>query len=143
MTVWLATGCGAASRPRSGNFPIVVAHPTVQTTGLPNNLGVDDVVLLAPSRVVFVTTGSSSCVWLPTRLTVLDPSTVRLDMRVDGRVSTCPGGAVPFPIAVKIPRIVDIHRPLTVRLAYKVRVGGAVGTRQWERTAVAPALSRS
>ena len=63
-------------------------------------------------------------------------------MRVNGRVTTCTGGAVPFPIAVKIdPQIVDVHRPLTVRLAFRVRLpSGHIN--EWERTAVAPALNR-
>ena len=132
----LATGCGAAST--AGNFPIVVAHPNVQTTGVPSVAG-DAALLLASSRVVFNTTGSSSCVWLPTRLTVLDSSSIRIDMRVDGLVARCTGGAVPFPISVKIPRIVDIHRPLTVRLAYKVRLPDGT-TNQSEHVLVAPAL---
>ena len=96
-------------------------------------------MLLSPSRVVFMTTGSVSCAWWPKRLTVLGPSAIRIDMRVNGRVSACGAGAVGFPIAVKIdPRIVDIHRPLTVRLAYKVRRGGS--TTQWNHTSVAPAI---
>jgi hypothetical protein len=146
LTVVLATGCGSASHPRSaGKFPIVVAHPTVQTSGLPNvKLSGDEAMLLAPAQVVFITTGSISCVWWPARLTVLGPSTIRIDMRVNGRVATCPAGAAAFPIAVKIdPKIVDVHHPLTVRLAYKVRLPGSGRTRQWQRIAVAPALSRS
>ena len=138
MAVLLATGCGSAST--AGNFPVVVAHPNVQTTGVPSVTG-DAALLLASSRVVFTTTGSSSCVWLPTRLTVLDSSSIQIDMRVDGIVARCTGGAVPFPISVKIPRIVDIHRPLTVRLAYKVRLPDGTTNRS-ERTVVAPALSR-
>jgi len=60
-------------------------------------------------------------------------------MRVNGRVTSCSGGGVAFPIAVKLPRIVDVHDGLTVELAYKVHIPGA-GTRQWDRTAVAAAL---
>ena len=59
-------------------------------------------VLLSPSRVAFMTTGSVNCAWWPKRLTVLGPSAIRIDMRVNGRVSTCGSGAVSFPIAVKI-----------------------------------------
>ena len=136
MTVLLATGCGAAST--AGNFPIVVAHPNVQTTGVPSVKG-DAALLLASSRVVFNTTGSSSCVWLPTRLTVLDSSSIRIDMHVDGLVARCTGGAVPFPISVKIPRIVDVHHSLTIRLAFRVRLpSGHVN--QSEHVLVAPAL---
>ena len=135
----LATGCGAAST--AGNFPVVVAHPNVQTTDVPSVEG-DAALLLASSRVVFNTTGSSSCVWLPTRLTVLDSSSIRIDMRVNGQVEKCAGGSVPFPIAVKIPRSVDAQHALTVRLEYRVHVPGEQTTRHWEHTVVAAALSR-
>ena len=141
MTVAVAAGCGSASHHGSaGKFPVVVAHPKVQTTGLPNIQG-NGAMLLASSQLAFTTTGSESCVWWPVRVTTLGPSSIRIDMRVNGRIPKCSSGAVLFPIAVKIdPRIVDVHQPLTVLLAYKVRLPGA-GTRQWQTTAVAPALS--
>ena len=145
-----ATGCAAASHPRSasgpaGKFPIVVAHPNVQTTGLSKvKLSGDEAMLLAPARVAFITTATSSCAWWPVRLTVLGASSIRIDMRVNGRVAACSSGAAAFPIAVKFdPAIVDVRSPLTVLLAYKVRLPDGGGTRQWHRTAVAPALSRS
>jgi hypothetical protein len=138
LVILLAAGCGAAAQ--HGNFPVVVAHPTVQSSGLPNvKLSADKAVLLAPARVEFLTTGSSSCVWWPARLTIVGPSSIRIDMRINGHVATCPAGASAFPIAVKIPRIVDVHSPLTVQLAYKVSLPGT-GTKQWNTTAVAPAL---
>lgn len=153
LTLLAATGCAAGSHHRTavqpaGKFPIVVARPNVQSSGLPSGtlrrLRGNRAILLSPSRVAFVTTGSSSCAWWPARLTVLGPSTIRVDMRVNGRVTACTGGAVGFPIAVKIdPRIIDVRRPLTVRLAYKVRLCCAQGTKRWTRTADAPALSRS
>jgi len=101
-------------------------------------------VLLAPSSVAFMTTGSVSCAWWPARLTVLGPNAIRIDMRVNGRVSACGSGAVGFPIAVTIdPRTVDSHGPVTVRLAYKVHLPGSGGTRQWNYTSAAPPVSRS
>jgi hypothetical protein len=76
-------------------------------------------------------------------LTVLRPSAIRIDMRVNGDVSACGSGAVGFPIAVKIPRAVDVRQPVTVRLAYKVQLPGGGGTNRWNHTAVAPAIGRS
>ena len=149
LTVFVVAGCGAASHgsvgTHAGKFPVVVTHPTVQTSGLPKGnvrgLQVDEAVLLSPSKVAFMTSGGISCVWLPKRLTVLGPSEIRLDMRVNGSVTNCGSGAVGFPIAVKIPRIVDVTQPLTLRLAHKVRLDS--GTNEWTRTAVAPAIGGS
>jgi hypothetical protein len=152
LTALVAAGCGGTSKQTtttkpSGKFPsVVVSHPNVQSTGFPNDLRPrlrgNGAVFLSPSRVAFMTTGSISCVWWPTRLMVLRPSAIRIDMRVNGRVSACGSGAVGFPIAVKIPRVVDVRQPVTVRLAYKVRLPGARGARRWNHTFVAPALSR-
>jgi hypothetical protein len=151
LTVSLAVGCGSAShttgsKRHAGKSPIVVAHPDVQTTGIPRvalrRLRREGALLLSPSRVAFMTTGSVTCAWLPARLAVLGRSSIRIDMRVNGRVSTCGSGAAAFPIAVKIdPRTIDVNRPVTVRLAYKVRQPGGGGVRRWSRTAVAPAIS--
>ena len=142
LTVFVATGCGDAARPSSaanpaGKFPIVVAHPSVDgSIDIPSaDVRGNRAMLLSPSQVAFMTTGSVSCAWWPTRLTVLGPSAIRIDMRVNGAVSTCGAGGVGFPVAVKIPRSVDVRRPVTVRLAYRV------GDRRWNNTAVAPALS--
>jgi hypothetical protein len=146
LTVLAATGCGAASHQRSATGPapkpIVVAHPDVRSIQLSRaklrRLERKGAVLLSPSKVAFMTSGGVSCAWWPKRLTVLGPSAIRIDMRVNGDTSRCGSGAVGFPIAVTIdPRIVDAHRRLTVRLAYKV------GDREWSRAAVAPAISRS
>ncbi|HEY2354310.1 MAG TPA: hypothetical protein VGH79_05355 [Gaiellaceae bacterium] len=146
LTIVLVTGCAGGSRhgsttTTSGKFPIVVTHPTVQTSGLTSPraraLHGSRIALLSPSQLGFMTSGSISCVWLPKRLTVLGPSAITIDMRVNGRADSCGSGAVVFPIAVKIdPRTIDVGRPLTVRLAYKVQTGGH--TNQWNRTAVAP-----
>jgi hypothetical protein len=146
LTVVVVTGCGASHHSRAkgpaGKAPIVIAHPVVRSTGIPSaefaKLKGNRAMLLPPSWVAFMTTGSVTCAWWPARLTIFGRSEIRIDMRVNGRVSTCGAGAVGFPIAVNVdPRMVDIHRPLTVRLAYKV------GTRRWSHTAVAPAISRS
>ena len=147
LTLVVTSSCGGASHERSavrpsGNFPIVVAHPSAQSITIPRTelrrLERDGALLLPPSRVAFITTGSVSCAWWPARLAVLGRSSIRIDMRVNGQVSRCGAGAVGFPIAVKIdPQVVDVHRPMAVRLAYKV------GRRQWHRAVVAPAISRS
>ena len=152
VTVLVAAGCGAASHQHSttgprGKFPIVVAHPAVQSTGFPHpelrRLRLHGAVLLSPSQVAFWTSGSATCAWWPTRLTVLGPTAIRIDMRVNGRIAGCGSGAVGFPIAVTLdPRAVDVHRPVTVRLAYNVRPPGEA-TRQWSRSFVASAISRS
>ncbi|MDX6481764.1 MAG: hypothetical protein QOG85_2274 [Gaiellaceae bacterium] len=132
----LAAGCGAGSQ----KFPVVVAHPSVRSTGIPSVKG-REATLQPPSWVVFNTPGSRSCVWWPARLTTLDSRSIRIDMRVHGPVARCStGGAELFPIAVKVdPSPVDFRHPLTVRLAFTVRLpSGKVNA--WERTAVAPGL---
>ena len=126
---------------------MVVAHPSVQTTGIPpataRRLLATPVILLSPTRLLFKTTGSSSCVWWPTRMAVVGPSAIQIDMRVNGIVAKCSAGAVGFPIAVKIdPRVVNVHLPLTVRFAYKVRIPGQ-GISHWAWAGVAPALPGS
>ena len=152
LTALVAAGCGATSHPRSttkpaGKHPVVVSHPTVQVSGIPRGvvprLRGGRAALLAPSSVAFMTTGTVSCAWWPARLTVLGPSAIRIDMRVNGRVSACGSGGAAFPIAVKLPRPVDVHQPVTVRLAYKVRLPGGGGVKRWNHTSVAPAVSRS
>ncbi len=151
VTVLVASGCGAASHPGTTTAPapkhlVVVSHPAVQTSGIPRaalpRMRGYRAVLLAPSSVAFMTTGTVSCAWWPARLTALGPSAIRIDMRVNGLVSACGSGGVGFPIAVKLPRAVDVHHPVTVRLAYKVHLPGGGGTKRWSHTSVAPALSR-
>lgn len=147
VVVVLATGCGTARKaaPHSGRYPVVVTHLTVQGNGLPGvRIGPTSAALLSRSQVAFTTTGSVSCAWWPVRLTVLGPSSILIAMRVNGRVASCTGGAVRFPIALRIdPRIVDVHRSLRIQLAYEVRLPGTRVPRRWNRLLVAPALARS
>ena len=133
----LAAGCGAAAH---GKFPVVVAHPKVQGNGVPS-AGATGAMLLSPTRLAVNTTGTTSCVWWPGRLTVLDASTIRIDMRINGRVAGCGSGGASFPIAVTIPRVIDVHSPLTVLMEYKVRLPGTTRARESHHTVVAPALS--
>jgi len=99
---------------------------------------------VSPARVVFITSGSTRCVWLPTRLTVVRPTVIRVDMRVNGEPASCTTGLVAFPIAVNIdPNVVDIHRPVTVHLAFKADFGGTTGVRKFAKTYVAPAVGQS
>lgn len=151
-TTFLAAGCGSGSHPGTttggaGTNVVVVPHPTVTMRGIPRSavrgMQGNRAVLIAPSSVAFGTKGTVSCAWWPTRLTVLGPTTIRIDMRVNGIVAKCGGGAVPFPIAVKLPRAVDVHKPVAVQLAYKVRLPGTGGVRRWSYNSVAPALSGS
>ncbi len=145
-----AAGCGgAATHPRGagGTFPIVVPHPRVVSHGLPSAAGQlkgNRIALLSASSVGFMTSATVSCAWWPRRLTVLSPSSIRIDMRVNGDVSSCGSGATAFPIAVTIdPRVVDVRHPVTVRLAYKVELPSGGGTRRWSKTATVPAFSGS
>lgn len=143
-------GTGAPSRPRAAGsdvkLPLVVAHPTVQVRGLPNAKvrHLRGVRLISATQVAFMTWGSSGCPWWPTRLTVLSPRTIRIDMRIRTGGGACPADLVVFPVAVKIdPRIVDIHRPLTVRLAYQANYCCGEGSKRWHRTFVAAAVPRT
>jgi hypothetical protein len=148
-----ATGCGSsrtASPPRpGGTYPVVVAHPGVQTNGIALNPGLlrggtAAAILTSPARIVFMTSGSTSCVWLPTRLTALGPSELRVDMRINGAASSCATGLALFPIAVKLGSgLVDVHQPLTIRLAYKANYGGRIGVQRRRKTLVAPAAAQS
>jgi hypothetical protein len=135
-TVLLAAGCGGGKHFR----PVVVAHPQVVGSGVPNPAN-GEAMFLAPSRVVFNTTATTNCAWWPTRLTITDSSTIRIDMRVNGIVARCGSGGTSFPIAVTIPRIIDVHHSLKIQLAYKVRMPGTGHVKQYERDYVAPALS--
>jgi hypothetical protein len=150
LTTSVAVGCGGTSHQsstgkRSGKFPIALVHPDVQIAGIPktvpSRLRGHGALLLSPSRLAFMTTGSVNCAWWPKRLTVVGPSAIQIDMRVNGRVSTCDSGVVSFPIAVKIPRGINVCSPVTVRLAYAVRLPGGGGTRRSNHTALAPAIT--
>jgi hypothetical protein len=149
LVVLLAAGCGGAAQPRSSaKFPVLVAHPKLQTTGIPNadasQIRQNGALLLSRSQVAFMTSGTTSCVWLPTRMTVISPSSITIDMRVNGSIPRCSSGAVGFPIAVRIdPTIVDVTQPVTVTLAYEVFLPVPQGTKHWNRTVVAPPFSGS
>jgi len=146
----IAAGCGRASHHSGsggphGKFPVVITHLVVATSGIPsadlNRLRQNGAVLLSGPRVAFMDSGTASCAWWPKRVKVLGPTTIQIDMRINGLVSACGTGGVGFPITVKIdPRLVDVHRPVTVRVAYKVRLPGAGGVRHWTYRSVAPAL---
>ena len=149
--VLMATGCAGSTRKASEPakrsapaLPLVVAHPAVQVKYQPSDqlrhLSGTGGRLISATQLAFATTGSTGCLWLPTRLTVLSPTAIRLDMRFpDHRV--CLADLIRVPIAVKIPGIVNVHRPLTVRLAYKANYSGEPSQR-WHRKFVAPAIPR-
>jgi hypothetical protein len=125
---------------------VVVAHPTVQVKNPPNaklrHLTGRDGRLISPTQLAFMTTGSTGCLWLPTRLTVLSPTAIRIDMRIP-RHRFCLADYIGRPITVKInPRVVNVHRPLTVRLAYVAHYCCGEGSKRWHRTLVAPAITR-
>ena len=70
--------------------------------------------LISPHATGLQTTGSTWCLWLPTRLTVLSRTAIRIDMRSPH--TRCLADYIGRPIAVTInPRIVNVHRPLIVR----------------------------
>lgn len=157
--VLMATGCAgstskASERSTQGQhsvqgatptLPLVIAHPTVELSDLPNakvrHLGAGG-KLISPTQLAFMTTGSSNCLWLPTRLTVLSPTIIRIDMRVH-KQRVCLADLVGRPVAVKInPRIVNVHRPLTVRLAYKANYCCGERSKRWHRTFIASAIPR-
>jgi hypothetical protein len=96
--------------------------------------------LISPTQLAFGTSGSSDCYWVPTRVTVVTRHRIRLDMRMRlDRGGACLANLVFFPIAVTIgPRLVDVHHPLTIRLAYATHFRGE-GTKRWHRILVAPA----
>jgi hypothetical protein len=145
FAVLVVAACGGTARPASHPLA-VIAKPKVDTSGLPgaelSALRAHGAIFSSPTEVAFMTTGTTSCVWLPVRLVVLGSSSIRFDMRVNGDVERCSSGAVGFPIAVTIdPKLVDVHRSLTVLLAYKVTVGGH--TRTSHKRVTAPALGSS
>ena len=154
-SVLMATGCAgstskATQRSTTGQrstqgaplgLPSVVVHPTVQVKDLPTaklrHLGSGG-RLISPTQLAFMTTGSTWCLWLPTRLTVLSRTAIRIDMRSPH--TRCLADYIGRPIAVTInPRIVNVHRPLIVRLAYKANYRGEP-SKTWHRTFIAPRL---
>jgi hypothetical protein len=127
-------------------LPLVIPHPAVKIKDLPNatrrHLTGRGGRLISPTQLAFMTTGSSGCLWLPTRLTVLSPTAIRIDMRFPLH-RTCAADLIGLPIAVKInPRIVDVHRPLAVQLAYKANYCCGEPSKSWHRNFIAPAIPR-
>jgi hypothetical protein len=134
--VLVATGCAGSARTGSTSttsqrsaqgsvpsLPLVVAHPTVQLKGLPKakvrHLGTGG-KLISPTQLAFTTSGSTGCLWLPARLTVLSQTAIRIDMRFPHHRPCLANYLVGVPIAVKLnPLVVNVHRPLNVRLVYK------------------------
>jgi hypothetical protein len=157
--VLMATGCAGSTSKASERstqkqdsvhgatptLPLVIARPTVQLKDLPNakvrHLGAGG-RLISSTLLAFMTTGSSNCLWLPTRLTVLSPTVIRIDMRVHEQ-RVCLADLIGRPVAVKInPRIVNVHRPLTVRLAYKATYCCGKPSKIWHRKFIAAATPR-
>ena len=151
----MATGCAGSTRttsqaraqgPAPSLLPLVIAHPTVQVEYHPSakvrHLGIGG-RLISPTQLAFMTMGSTGCLWLPTRLTVLSPTAIKIAMRFPFH-RACLDDLIRLPIAVKInPRIVNVHRPLTVRLAYKANYCCGERSRRSHRTFIAPAISSS
>jgi hypothetical protein len=96
--------------------------------------------LISPTQLAFGTTGSTGCLWLPTRLTVLNPTNIRIAMHFPH--TRCLADYIFRPIAVKIPGVVNVHRPLTVRLTYKANYCCGEPSKRWHRTFIAPAIPR-
>jgi hypothetical protein len=150
----MSTGCAGSTKARSQSstpgstvsLPLVIAHPTVEVKYRPSaklrHLGIGG-RLISPTQLAFMTMGSTGCLWLPTRLTVLSPTAIRIAMRFPFH-RACLDNLIRLPIAVKInPRIVNVHRPLTVRLAYKANYCCGERSRRSHRTFIAPAISSS
>lgn len=128
------------------SLPLVIAHPTVEVKYRPSaklrGLGIGG-KLISPTQLAFATMGSTGCLWLPTRLTVLSRTAIRIAMRFPFH-RACLADLIRLPIAVKInPRIVNVHHPLTVQLAYKANYCCGERSKRWHRTFIAPAIPRS
>ncbi len=128
------------------SLPLVLPHPTVEVKYHPStklrHLGIGG-TLVSPTQLAFMTMGSTGCLWLPTRLTVLSPTAIRIAMRFPFH-RACLADLIRLPIAVKInPRIVNVHRALTVQLAYKANYCCGERSRRWQRTFITPAISSS
>jgi hypothetical protein len=127
-------------------LPLVIAHPTVEVKDPPigklRHVTGRGGELISPTQLAFRTTGSSGCLWLPARLTILSPSAIRIDMRVPHR-RFCLADYISLPIAVTInPTIVNVHRPLTVRLTYKAHYCCGERSKISHRTFKAAAIPR-
>ena len=117
-------GCGSSSPANTHRYTlrVVPANRAVLRHHLP--------FFVSPTRLAIETFGSSSCPWVPTKLTVIGPHLIRLDLRAGSRE---PGGALvprppasgvcttdfgPTPMVVSLPSRVDAHHRLTIRLYY-------------------------
>ena len=125
----ILAGCGGghtSTHPRPPHYPVVVHSPTVMPAP---RLGLGDLPrFVSPTRLAIVTMGSSSCPSVPDEMVVLNKHTIRLHLTVgswvDGKLvakspEACTLDYGPTPMLVAIdPRLVDVHRSLTVRLFY-------------------------
>jgi hypothetical protein len=123
------TGCGGAKEttPAPKHYPFVVHLPPIARA--PHRLSAD-VQFLSRTRLGIVTYGSSSCPSVPDELVVASPHRIRLNLTVgrtegDRLVADAPPGGVctadygPTSMVLTIdPTLVDVHRPLTVRLFF-------------------------
>jgi len=149
----MTTGCAGSTKTTSlrraqgstPRLPLVIAHPTVQVKEPPSaklrHLPGTGGTLISPTQLAFGTTGSSNCLWLPSRLTVVNSNTIQIDMRFPSH-RTCLADLIGLPIAVKIPSVVNVHRPLTVRLAYKQTYCCGERSKSWQRTFIAAPIPR-
>jgi hypothetical protein len=116
----VAAGCAGSGGKRAAaqttpKTPLVV---TVYAK-LPKTLDLSDgAAFLSPIRLAIVSWGSGNCPNVPKRLTVVNPSSIRIRLAVKVPANgICLANLRSIPVVVAIdPRRIDVHRPLTIHL---------------------------
>ena len=124
-------GCGgshAASPAPRKHYPVFIRQPVVLPAP---RLGLRNLPrFVSPTRLAIATVGSSSCPSVPDELVVLTPHRIRIHLTVgswengrpvahppSGGVCTADYGTTQMVLAID-PKLIDVHRPLTVRFFY-------------------------
>ncbi|HUZ16466.1 MAG TPA: hypothetical protein VMU72_09870 [Gaiellaceae bacterium] len=125
-------GCGTShkSSPTSrSHYPVVVHLPRIEAK--PPGVRMSGFVqFISPTRLAITTGGSSSCPSVPDELVVISRHVIRIHLipgswinRVPvaqappGGACTADYGTTPMVLTID-PKLVDVHRPLTVRFFY-------------------------
>jgi len=101
----LLAGCGGSAHSSS----IVIVKQRVPLLHGPQ--------FLTPTRLAFNMAGSSGCPNVPTKMTVLSPHNVRIDIteEVPQGSTACPADLMVSPVVIAInPRQIDVHHTLTI-----------------------------
>jgi hypothetical protein len=126
-------GTSSGRRPHS-HYPLIGSEPVVLAASRlsPDLLRTHTVQRISPRRLAILTTGSSSCPSVPDKLVVVTPNVLDIHLAVGSWVrgrpvaDPPPGGVCTADygttrMVLVIPRRIDVHQRLTVRISYPSR----------------------